>query len=136
MAQLSRRIAKGLVGSIALSVTFGAVASGRDLGHQAPSSAVDVADASAGAINRAAKSDRAVMPQSAATKTLTFSMRLNDLSNTSVLIRMPVSRDIGNAAPASLVTRSGNPHAIIACEPSVSVLTEVAKLLPPGRCVT
>ena len=31
---------------------------------------------------------------------------------------------------------SGSRKTAVACEPVVSVLTEVAKLLQPGRCVT
>jgi hypothetical protein len=32
--------------------------------------------------------------------------------------------------------KSGGQKTAVACEPVVSVLTEVAKLLQPGRCVT
>jgi hypothetical protein len=32
--------------------------------------------------------------------------------------------------------KSGDRKNAVACEPVVSVLTEVAKLLQPGRCVT
>jgi hypothetical protein len=35
-----------------------------------------------------------------------------------------------------LVTKSGKRKLTVACEPVVSVLTEVAKQLEPGRCVT
>jgi len=34
------------------------------------------------------------------------------------------------------VTKPGDRKMTVACEPVVSVLTEVAKLLQPGRCVT
>jgi hypothetical protein len=63
-----------------------------------------------------------------------MSLRLNDLANTSVLIRVPLGNDNRSRTPASRQMKSGN--AIIACEPSVSVLTEIAKRLQPGRCVT
>ena len=62
-------------------------------------------------------------------------MRLNDLANTSVLIRIPVARATGNTTPASLF-KSGERKPTVACEPPVSVLTEVAKRIQPGRCVT
>jgi hypothetical protein len=65
-------------------------------------------------------------------------MRLNDLANTSVLIRMPLASGgpaSASGAPASLLMKSGEAKQT-ACEPSVSVLTEVAKRLQPGRCVT
>jgi hypothetical protein len=34
------------------------------------------------------------------------------------------------------VKKSGDRKLAMACEPVVSVLTEVAKLLEPGRCIT
>jgi hypothetical protein len=45
-----------------------------------------------------------------------------------------VTEEIRNrpAAPA----KPGASKMTVACEPPVSVLTEVAKLLQPGRCVT
>ncbi|PMV86636.1 hypothetical protein, partial [Pseudomonas sp. GW460-C8] len=65
----------------------------------------------------------------------TVSMRLNDLPGTSVLLRVPASIETGNAKPASTLLKQGR-KPTIACEPMVSSLTEVAKLLQPGRCVT
>ena len=140
MAQLSRgiskEVSKGLFGAIALSLTFGAVASGRDLGQQGASGQVNVADASTASINRATKTDRAARAAGPAIQTQTVSLRLNDLSNTSVLIRVPVVIETRSGTPASLLTKSGAGTTTVACEPSVSVLTEVAKRLQPGRCVT
>lgn len=135
MAQLpsviSNGISKGIFGAIALSLTFGAVASGRDLGQQQPSGRIDLADASAAVINRTAKADRAARVAGPSVQTQTISLRLNGLSDTSVLIRLPIAREARSGAPASL---RGN--RMVACEPMVSVLTEVAKRLQPGRCVT
>jgi hypothetical protein len=130
----SKSISKGIFGAIALSLTFGAVASGRDLGQQGVAGQVSVADASIASINRAAKTDRGVRAAGPAIRTQTVSLRLNDLANTSVLIRLPLVPDSRNRAPASRPMKSGN--ATVACEPSVSVLTEIAKRLEPGRCVT
>jgi hypothetical protein len=130
----SKSISKGVLGAIALSLTFGAVASGRDLGQQGVAGQVSVADASIASINRAAKADRGVRAAGPAIQTQTVSLRLNDLANTSVLIRMPLVSDSRSRAPASRPMKSGN--ATVACEPSVSVLTEIAKRLEPGRCVT
>jgi hypothetical protein len=133
MAQLS----KGLFGAVALSLTFGAVASGRDLGQQgAAAGQVNVADASTASVNRATKTDRAARAAGPAFQTQTLSLRLNDLSNTSVLIRVPLVRDARSGPPASLQMKSGRGNATVACEPAVSVLTEIAKRLQPGRCVT
>jgi len=140
MALLSSGIAKGIFGAAVLSLTFGAVASGRDLIRQdgvSPlnSSQSEPADTS-GAINRAGKADRAARLGGSAIQTQTVAMRLNDLANTSVLIRVPVARDVRNRAPASLLIKSGESKPTVACDPVVSVLTEVAKRLQPGRCVT
>ncbi len=133
MAQLSRGISQGIFGAIALSVTFGAVASGRDLTQPNTSS---TAEASASPINRAAKADRAARVAGPAIQTQTIALRLNDLANTSVLIRMPVAQAARNSSSGSLLLKSGEGKAHEACEPVVSVLTEVAKRLQPGRCVT
>jgi hypothetical protein len=126
------QILKGIFGVLAVSLTLGAMqfASGHDLvGRQA------VANTSASApetgINRAAKADRAAVPVSHV-QTRTVALRLDGLTETSVLIRVPLAVE-SRALPTSLL-RSG-PTAI-ACEPVVSVLTEVAKQLQPGRCVT
>jgi hypothetical protein len=135
MAQLSKGISKGLFGAIVLSLTFGAVASGRDLGQQAAAGQLNVADASTASINRATKADRAARVAGPTLQTQTVSLRLNDLSDTSVLIRVPLARETRGWTPA-LLTKSGAGNATVACEPVVSVLTEVAKRLQPGRCVT
>lgn len=73
-----------------------------------------------------------------ATATRTISLRFNALSDTSVLVRVPVAKEARNMPPAPGVKPSGdrNRRMTVACEPVVSVLTEVAKLLQPGRCVT
>jgi hypothetical protein len=139
----SKSISKGVFGAIALSLTFGAVASGRDLGQQGAAGQVNqqgaagqvnVADASIASINRAAKTDRGARVAGPAIQTQTVSLRLNDLANTSVLIRLPLVPDSRSRTPAPRPLKSGN--ATVACEPSVSVLTEIAKRLEPGRCVT
>jgi hypothetical protein len=137
----SKGISKGVFGAIALSLTFGAVASGRDLGQQDASGRIDSADASAAVVNRAAKADRAKADRVARVagpviQTQTIALRLNDLADTSVLIRVPVAREARSDAPASLLNKSGSGGTTLACEPVVSVLTEVAKRLQPGSCVT
>jgi hypothetical protein len=136
MSQLSNTIFKGILGVIALSVSFGAIqfASGRDLGQPSSSGQLDPVEASATAINRAAKTDRAVRVPASAIRMQTVSLRLNGLAGTSVLIRVPFTSREG--APTQFLTKSGNGKTAVACEPMVSVLTEVAKQLQPGRCVT
>jgi hypothetical protein len=46
----------------------------------------------------------------------------------------PVTQEVRN--PPAPPARPGPSKMTVACEPPVSVLTEVAKLLQPGRCVT
>jgi len=86
-------------------------------------------------VNRSGKSDRLADLKPAVVPTRTVAMRLNDLPDTSVLLRIPASIETGNAKPAQTLLKPGR-KTTIACEPMVSSLTEVAKLLQPGRCVT
>jgi hypothetical protein len=46
----------------------------------------------------------------------------------------PVKTEIVNSRAAPMNAKPQ--RAAVACEPPVSVLTDVAKLLQPGRCVT
>jgi hypothetical protein len=131
MSQLSRAV----FGTIAVSLTLGAVqlAAGRDLiGPEYPAGPSD-------AVNRASKADRADAAMRSGAATRTISLRLDALADTSVLIRMPAAKAADNQARGSaapLLTKSGDRKARVACEPPVSVLTEVAKRLEPGRCIT
>jgi len=68
--------------------------------------------------------------------TRTISVQPDGLADTSVLIRVPVAQAGRSGASAPSWLKSGNGKRTVACEPVVSVLTEVAKLLQPGRCVT
>jgi hypothetical protein len=125
------QIFKAIFASLAITATFGVVqlASGHDLlGREL------AATEPAGKINRAAKADRAAL-RAAQSQTETITIRSVGLDDTSVVVRVPVVREeVRNrrAPPA----RPGPSKMAVACEPPVSVLTEVAKLLQPGRCVT
>jgi hypothetical protein len=69
-------------------------------------------------------------------KTRTISVSVDGLSDTSILVRVPVARkEARNTSPAPVLTNKPVGRTV-ACEPVVSVLTEVAKQLQPGRCVT
>ncbi len=131
------RLAIGIFSAIALSLTLGVAqfASGRDL-NEAPQDRLQDAFREPLAVggtpvNRAAKADRLASVAGSPSQTRTISLRLDGFSDTSFLVRVPVA---GGAAPS--VTKSGNRKLTVACEPVVSVLTEVARLLQPGRCVT
>jgi hypothetical protein len=130
------QIHKGFLSAVAIVATLGAAqyAFGHDLAGRWQA----VSDKPGDVVNRAGKTDRLADLKPASAPTRTVSMRLNDLADTSVLLRVPAVIETGNAkAPVLLPTqkRSRN-KPTIACEPMVSSLTEIAKLLQPGRCVT
>ncbi|WP_312010197.1 hypothetical protein [Bradyrhizobium cenepequi] len=123
------------MGTLAVSLTFGAVqfAAGHDLvgGGSLTTSTKEEHN-----VNRAAKADRAAVP-AATGKTETISLKLDSLAESSVVIRVPIIRDEARSRPKPPeLIKSGERRMTVACEPVVSVLTEVAKRLQPGRCVT
>jgi hypothetical protein len=130
------RLTTGISGAIALVLISGAAqfAMGRDLpsaGSRLPavkrfssSFAPDVV-----AINRGTKADRATGPSGSPALSQTISLALNGVTDTSVLMR--VAAPSAASSQAKPVTRKP----MAACEPVVSVLTEVARKLQPGRCV-
>ena len=131
------QISKAILGALAISVACGAVqlAFGHDLTGMGPAASA----APETGINRAAKADRdAVKPASAQTQTVT--LRVNGMPDTSVLVRVPAAKESikeeARNRPVPSMMKSGDRKTAVACEPVVSVLTEVAKLLQPGRCVT
>jgi hypothetical protein len=133
MPQISGAVlSKGILGAVAILVSFGAVqlASGRDLATPQTS-----ASEPGTAVNRAAKADRAAGMAGLAVLTQTISLRLDGLADTSVLVRVPLTHEARSSSASSL-TRSGGGKPTVACEPMVSVLTEVFKQLQPGRCIT
>jgi hypothetical protein len=141
------QIFKAFFVALATLVTLGAVqfASGHDLMGRRELAATEPA----GEINRAAKADRAAL-RAAPSRTETITIRNVGLDDTSVVVRVPVVQAPVVQAPgvqAPVVTeevrnlpaapaRPLGSKMTVACEPPVSVLTEVAKLLQPGRCVT
>jgi hypothetical protein len=135
------QIFKAFLAVLAITAGFGAVqlASGHDLtGLRQLAATPPAAD-----INRGAKADRVVL-RAAPGQTETITIRSVGLDDTSVVVRVPVAQAPVTQAPVTQEVR--NPPApparpstskmTVACEPPVSVLTEVAKLLQPGRCVT
>ncbi|EJN13346.1 hypothetical protein PMI42_03377 [Bradyrhizobium sp. YR681] len=132
------QIYKAFLGAVAITFALGAaqLASGHDLADRWQT-VPDRVDKPGHNINRSGKSDRlADIKQGVPSRTV--SMRLNDLADTSVLLRVPAVIETGNAKPPTLLQnqRQGRNRPTVACEPMVSSLTEVAKLLQPGRCVT
>jgi len=132
------KIFSGILGTLAVSLSLGAAqyASGSDLVGLARQPAAVAPQATPQAtINREAKADRADAPTNAL-QTKTISVSVDGLSDTSILVRVPVARkEARNTSPAPVLTKKPVARTV-ACEPVVSVLTEVAKQLQPGRCVT
>jgi hypothetical protein len=139
MSQKSRVI----FGALAAVATLGAVQIAADEASSTP----NLADrfqalsepAGAAAVNRTAKGDRAANVPQAADQARTIQFKVESLADTSLLIRIPVQKEAGNLPPAQPAAKPAGDKTrkmTVACEPPVSVLTEVAKLLQPGRCVT
>jgi len=129
------QIRKGIFASFAVALSLGAVQlafANELIGlRQITAAAPDTS------VNRAAKSDRAAVPASPK-QMRTIALRHDGLTDTSVLVRLPVPKEESKTrdAPSSPATKPASRKIAVACEPPVSVLTEVAKLLQPGRCVT
>ncbi len=133
---------KALVGAFALTLgALGAAqfAFGHDLSESIQSFAsvtdnsVAVTDYS---VNRGGKSDRSPRIMTSASPTQTIAVQLNGLTETTVVMRIPLTPHTDNSASVPLLTTYGPQKRTVACEAMVSVLTDVAKQLPPGRCVT
>jgi len=133
------QIFKAVLATLAVAGTFGVVqlASGHDLTGSRQLASTEPA----GEINRGAKADRAAL-KVAQNPTETVTIRSVNLADTSVVVRIPVAPTPAAQAPFMREEIRNRPEPpakqkrTIACEPPVSVLTEVAKLLQPGRCVT
>jgi hypothetical protein len=131
------QIFSGIFGAVAVSLTLGAMPlTGRDISGdtQDASGAQDASGTPATAINRATKADRAARVAGPATQTI--SLRLNGFSDTSFLVRIPVAQATRKGSSIPPMIKSGDGKMAVACEPVVSVLSELAKRLEPGRCVT
>src|SRR5260221_10943168 len=123
---------KGILGVVAIAATFGAAqfASGEDL-----TVGMRTAESPEQGINRPAKADRAPIVSDAVAPTRTISIHVDRAPDTSVLVRIPLTHEARGARPAAFQPKLGE-RKIVACEAVVSVLTEIAKTLQPGRCVT
>jgi hypothetical protein len=126
------QIRNGVFAALAISATLGAaqLASGHDLIGRRQVAATAPEEG----VNRASKADRDVV-KAAPGQDRTIVLRFKDLADTSVLVRVPVAKEEVRKRPVAPL-KSGKSKNAVACEPPVSVLSEVAKLLEPGRCVT
>lgn len=141
-------LTSGLIGAAVATVVFGAAqfAMGNDIAGAKSSTAlaasVSVAQPTTD-VNRTSKSDRVAVKMVRVPASKTITVRLAELPNTSVLVRIPAvvttikaSNAVKPDALKSDAGRSAPQRRQVACEPVVSVLTDVAKLLQPGRCIT
>jgi hypothetical protein len=148
------KISSLVLGLVSGAAMFGAIqyASGNDLRGTLVSSdiAASVNTVVDSPVNRAGKSDRAATaaPQNEASQTLSF--RVHGLSDTSILLKLaatpvaPIKAVTAKTETAKTETAKARSisvtdkpqRAAVACEPPVSVLTEVARMMQPGRCVT
>ena len=126
------QIRKAALGAIAITLTLSAaqLASGHDLVNRWQAASEQPSHI----VRHPGKADRLADPKPFAVPVKTVSLRLNDLADTSVLLRIPSVQARTTKPPMLLRNQSRKPT--LACEPVVSALTEVARLLPPGRCVT
>jgi hypothetical protein len=135
----------GFLSATAALAVFGGlhleVASGRALDRLVPNDARIQSSTTVAAmdVNREAKGDRSQVSSNAAEgRTIVF--QHPDLQSTSVALHLWESASAARSRPAP---KDGKPAAdrqkqkpTVACEGVVSVLTEVAKQLDAGRCVT
>jgi len=127
---------KGLIGALALTLgALGAaqLAFGQDLADSFQSF---TGVSKNFGVNRAAKTNRAPRVTTPAAPMQTISVQLHGMTETSVAVRIPVTQRDQDTTPTPLLTTSAPRKRVVACEPVVSVLTEVAKQLQPGRCIT
>ena len=139
-------ITSGILGGTAVALLLGAIqlASGSDLRASViPANAVEASQVNAEAVNRGTKADRERVA-TVRDSSRTVSFPVYGLTDTSLLLRVaPTPVKVEKiTAPSEIATaralafKSTAQKSAVACEPPVSVLTEVAKLLEPGRCVT
>lgn len=126
------QIVRGILGALAITGTLGVaqLAVGEDLGRANLIRQASIAPAVQD-VNRSTKADRTVTPL-ATQPGQTFAVTL---IGQSVLVRIPQEQISGALRAPEVKRQMMAPKPIVACEPVVSVLTEVAKQLAPGRCV-
>ncbi|WP_441243142.1 hypothetical protein [Tardiphaga sp. 768_D3_N2_1] len=133
------KVSSLVLGMVAGATMFGAIqyASGNDL----RGTLIDSDKVASSDVNRAAKGDRASLITTQNEQSQTLSFRVQGLSDTSILLRMgvapvvaPTKNEAVNIRPLPMNAKPQ--RAAVGCEPPVSVLSEMAKMLQPGRCVT
>lgn len=144
------KVSSLVVGVVSGAAMFGAIqyASGNDLRSSNLRGTLtdrDTAISTASfttSVNRTAKGDRDTTPANS-DQAQTLSFKVHGLTDTSVLLRLAGQTPAPKVEPEKPASTKATPpadlkprKATVACEPPVSMLTEVARSLQPGRCVT
>jgi hypothetical protein len=131
------RVASGILAAVAATFAFGAVhlagatGSSRLMSDRLNETGLSVASMTS-TVNRNAKADRAA-GAAIDGRSVTMAFEVPALPNTTLIVRVP-TENAANTPPKS-PERSSPARRTTACEPSVSVLTSVAKQLQPSRCL-
>lgn len=141
------KVSSLVLGVVSGAAMFGAIqyASGNDLSGSSLRGTLTERDTAVSdipvspAVNRSTKGDRDMTPAKLdAGQTLSF--QVHGLTDTSVLLRLagpaPKAQPDKPASTKAIPTDTKPRKVTVACEPPVSMLTEVARSLQPGRCVT
>lgn len=141
------KVSSLVVGVVSGAAMFGAIqyASGNDLSGSRLRGTLTERDTAIPSssftttVNRSAKGDRDMAPASL-DPGQTLSFRVHGLTDTSVLLRLagpaPKAQPEKPASTKAIPIDSKPRKATVACEPPISMLTEVARSLQPGRCIT
>lgn len=129
------QLASGILGAAAATLAFSTVHLEISAKGEQGQAAMVRADA-VPQVERAGKGDRLIAP-SVQGQNLTISFRLPGVDS-SVMMRvlLPAGGSATDHKVAPPADRASTGKRMVACEPSVSVLTPVAKLLQPSRCIT
>ena len=132
-------VASGILAAAAATFAFGAVhlagASGNNrlMSERLADTGLSAIPSIASSVNRQAKSDRAPAAQALGRST-TIAFEVPALPNTTLIVRVP-AENAASSTPVKAPERSSPARRTTACEPSVSMLTAVAKQLQPSRCL-
>lgn len=134
------RVASGILAAAAATFAFGAVhlagassVNNRLMSDRLNDTGLSVVADIASTVNRAAKADR--VPGAAIdARSVTMAFEVPALPNTTLIVRVPTENAASNTPPKT-PERSSPGRRTTACEPSVSVLTAIAKQLQPSRCL-
>jgi len=137
------QLASGILGAAAATLAFGAVhlevATGNDLlgpRHLVSAKTSNLIAGTPDIVDRSGKGDRQNVSMTRDTaRDLTIGFRVPGSSDSSVLMRMPL-REVAKNVTTPGGQSASVPRRVVACEPSVSVLTPIARQLGPARCVT